>query len=601
MAGNAYLKKVRAGQSVEELWPLSPDRIAPVPSKNIDEWLAGYAVDRKNAIEFEPDDIIHLKFTDPSNPLKGIAPLEAASKSVDIDVDQQGWSKSALQNQGIVSGIFSFDEPFNSQDEADAVARKLNERYTGQRNAKKIGVVGQGAKYHRTALTPVEMDYMDSRKFNREEIFIIFGVPPQYAGAMEKSTYNNYQTSELVFWFGTVIPFLADIGDQLTFSLREQLADGEIILPDLSDVPAVRKAMEDKVKTAEKLYKMGVPFAQINKKFNFGFEDFDGAEESHVGGTLTSTSTPSGTSGGELTNGTAGERSASIESAAAIASPAVPLISVEGVTIDLANGKVRGLIPDLKRIVAPEKSYSLAEVRLTPDEMALQREAIAKDEMGPDVFNLLQRQSLLVMKDIEEARGSGVNAILNSFTEEMSNLLKDNYLRWGIQFGQDIVLQRAEITEDLQQSITNWLNEEQVLLEEVAAINKTSASLILDQVNESLEGGWNIGEVQQAIQDVGIFNESRALRIARTTIGTATSIGQYHAAKISGATHKVWRTSKFEVRPEHVKREGEEVRIDETFSPAFGMAVGPRFPLDNLLVPADRVNCRCSMSFAIKD
>ena len=453
LAGNAYLKKVFAGQGIEELWPLSPDRIAPVPSKNIDEWIAGYAVDRKNAVEYEPDDIIHLKFTDPSNPLVGIAPLEAASKSVDIDVDQQGWSKSALQNQGIVSGVFSFDEPFNSQDEADTVAKRLNDRYTGQRNAKKLGVLGSGAKYHRTALTPVEMDYMDSRKFNREEIFIIFGVPPQYAGAMEKSTYNNYQTSELVFWFGTVIPFMADIGDQLSFSLREHLGEGETILPDLSDVPAVRKAMEDKVKTAEKLFKMGVPFAAINKTFNFGFEEYEGWEDSHVGGTLTSISTPSGTSGGEPANGTAGEgRSASMTPAAAIATaPAVPLISVEGVTIDLANGAVRGLIPDLKRIVAPEKTYTLSETRLSPDEMALQREAIAKDEMGPQFLDILQRQSAAVMKDIEEARGSGVNAILNSFTEEMTDVLKENYLRWGIQFGQDIVLQRADITEDLQQ------------------------------------------------------------------------------------------------------------------------------------------------------
>lgn len=599
LAGQAYFKKVKVGGRLEELWPLSPDRIAPVPSKNIDEWIQGYAVDRKNKVEFEPDDVIHLKFTDPSNPLVGISPLQAASRAVDVDVDQQGWNKSAMQNRGVVDGVFSFDEKFSSQDEADTVSEKLNERYAGKSNARRVGVVGGGAKYHRTGLTAVEMDYMNSRKFNREEIFIIFGVPPQYAGAMEKSTYNNYQTSEMVFWFGTVIPFLMDIGSQLTFSLREELDEGYSILPDLTDVPAVRKAMADRAATAEKFFKMGVPFSNINKTFKLGFEEYEGWDISHVGGNADPAAEATSSSAGSTGSGGEGR------SAVSLLSPPSPLISIEGLTVDLKDGSIRsGFIRQLieaKRPVEGRGRYTLVETRADADSLAEQREAIAKSDFAPGMLGIFQRQMEEILKDVEEQRGTNVSVILSGYREEMEEYIGETYRKWAVEFGRDVVLQRAEITDDLEETIGQFLDDEQVTFEEVAAINKTTGSLVLDQVNEALNEGWSAGELQQAIIDVGIFDEARALRIGRTVLGTASSVGQLQAAMLSGATHKTWLTSKFEVRPEHVEREGEEVAITATFSPKFGMSFGPRFPLDNKIVPADRVNCRCSMSFAIKD
>jgi HK97 family phage portal protein len=176
LAGNSYLKKVTVQGKTAELWPISPDRLAPVPSKQIDEWLKGYALDQKQRVEYEPLEIIHHKFFNPANPLLGIAPLEAAAKTVDIDNGQQDWNKAAMQNRGVVDGVMAFDRNFDTQDQVDKIAERLNESIAGPKNARKIKVVGSNAKYTRMGLTAVEMDFGESRKFNRDEIFIIFGM-----------------------------------------------------------------------------------------------------------------------------------------------------------------------------------------------------------------------------------------------------------------------------------------------------------------------------------------------------------------------------------------------------------------------------------------
>ena len=283
LTGNAYINKVMAGNKTTELWPISPDRIAPIPAKEVDAWIKGYSLDKTKTIAFEPDQIIHLKLFNPANPLIGISPLEAIGRTVDVDNDQENFNKSAMQNRGVIDGIMSFKREFSSQDQADAISEKLNEKYAGPKNARKIGVVGSEAKYTRMAMTPAEMDFINSRKFNRESICMAFGMPIIYLGAMEGATFSNFRESEIVFWVSTVIPLLDDMADAFNHSFKDELTPGQKIIYDISKVPAMRRALYDRTKTAKVLFDMGVPFSEVNRIFGFGVEEYEGWDSSHIG------------------------------------------------------------------------------------------------------------------------------------------------------------------------------------------------------------------------------------------------------------------------------------------------------------------------------
>jgi HK97 family phage portal protein len=285
LTGNSYCKKTKVGQTTAELWPISPDRIKVKPSKNVEEWLQGYILDQDKQVTYEPNELVHFKAFNPANPLLGIGPLEAVGKTVDVDVDQQKWNKAAMQNRGVLDGIISLDRDLDSQEDADILSDKLNESLSGAKNARRLRVLGSNAKYLRTAATPIEMDFSESRKENRNEIFITFGVPPQYAGVQESSTYNNYQTSELIFWISTVLPLLDDMSDTFTFSFRDELKPGQRVTYNRTGVQALRRALEERAKVANYLFRMGVPFDQINSLFQFGVEEYDGWEKSYVSST----------------------------------------------------------------------------------------------------------------------------------------------------------------------------------------------------------------------------------------------------------------------------------------------------------------------------
>jgi len=539
LVGNSYLKKVKAANKTVELWPVSPDRLSPVPAKQIDEWLKGYSLDLNLKELYEPEDIIHHKFFNPANPLLGIAPLEAAARTVDIDNAQQDWNKSAMQNRGVVDGVMSFERTFDSQDQVDKIAEKLNESGAGPSNARKIKVVGSNAKYTRMSLNPVEMDFTNSRDKNRDAIFIIFGIPPAYGGSQEASTYNNFNVSELIFWFQTCIPLLDDIKDTFNLSFRDELKENETLSYDLSRVPAIKKAMIEWTETATKLHEMGVPFEQLNKVFSFGFQEFENWEKSYV-----KESKPE---------------------------------QVEQ-RMNISSGKYNFKTP------FNEIKYTLVETRDVFDE----KKEIAKLAEGPIkdiIFNLLDKQREAVFNNLTE---SGAKAIIKKSIPDWVTEFNKIYMDIGIEFGSKLVVEKRTIESEIEIAMGDFLESEKIILTECSFIAETTTDKILAQIADGIEQGYSIGQIQQAITDTGIFSPARALAIARTETGTAANLGQFTAAGISGADKKTWSTATFEVRDSHQVMNGVTVDIDKPFTVGGESAM---YPMDNNLSPGERVNC----------
>jgi len=131
---------------------------------------------------------------------------------------------------------------------------------------------------------------------------------------------------------------------------------------------------------------------------------------------------------------------------------------------------------------------------------------------------------------------------------------------------------------------------------DVVAIEETTRALIQEQIQNGIIEKMTANQVAQAVDDVfGGFADVRALRIARTEIGTSASFGQFAAAAQSGMTHKTWRTAlDSHVRDAHNHMNGETVPLFEKFSN------GGLFPVDSNLSAGDRINCRCSMTFSVQ-
>jgi len=537
LSGNSYLKKVTTGGRTSELWPFSPDRIKPVSSSDPEKWFEGYAIDSSRKASIEPDEIIHHKYFNPANPLLGISPLQATGKVVDVDNSQVDFNAATSQNRGVVDGYFTFDRAFNDISETDAIRDKLNEVHKQKRT---FGVLGSNAKYIRTALTPAEMDFRGSRGDNKEEIFITFGVPPVYAGITKAASLNNYRTSELIFWFGTMLFLLDDIQDTFNFSLRNELKLGERIIYDVSNVPAVRSALLDKTKTAEILHKMGVPFEQLNSKFGFGFTEFDGWEESQPA-TSVPTSTPTADSV-RTTRKVLEVRSIS------------DIIEESDKYIDTISSVLSAQKESVFDLIA-EKGLNVTEAQI---KAVLKNGKSLMSDALISVYTKVAEDSIGETKI--ETRGVGAAAVLATF--------------------------QAALRDDI------------IIATEGALIEETTLSVILAKIELTIMDGGTSADLQQMLIDSGVFEPSRALAIARTSAGTAANMSSLYQGKELGATHKTWMTATSHVRDTHIKMKGVTVKIDEDFKVNGHPA---QFPLDPRLPASERVNCRCALKYTIED
>lgn len=289
LSGSAFCYKTPGARGqTAELSTISPDRLKPFGSES--KLISGYEFKNDGGVaakssKYTTDTIIRICKQDPSNPRMGMSPLMAAAKAVDLDVGQQEWNKSLLQNRGNPDIAIMMKSDVDEKQKT-SILKSIIRKFRGKRNAGLPLVLGGEAQVTRLGLTQQEMDFLESRKWNRDEILAIFGVPAQLAGAQESSTYNNYVEARRVFWTNTVVPHLNRICEALNSGLAKELGPGFTVVPDLSNVSALSELVAEKADTAEKLSKAGVPMSVISKRLNLGIEEYDGWDKPYSSSNL---------------------------------------------------------------------------------------------------------------------------------------------------------------------------------------------------------------------------------------------------------------------------------------------------------------------------
>lgn len=213
LGGNALWHKVMAGGLPVEVWPLHPDTIKPLPSAR--NFVKGYEWRQGSSKQvLPPETVIHWMFVDPDNSYWGLAPLKAAASAVDTDLAAVKWNRATLANDGKPPvGIF-LSESLDYSEWQNARAF-IQESIDGN-NVRKALVMGGASKAQTLAMNAAEMDWLDGRRFGREEIGAVFGCPPVLMVAGESVTFANLDAAQRILWEDTVVPLLWDYAQGLS-------------------------------------------------------------------------------------------------------------------------------------------------------------------------------------------------------------------------------------------------------------------------------------------------------------------------------------------------------------------------------------------------
>ena len=210
--GNAYAQIIRDGAGrVLGLYPLLPDKmdvqrddrgnIYYVYSRNSDE---NPTFKQYGDIVLKTDDVLHIPGLG-FDGLIGYSPIAMAKNAVGMTLACEEYGASFFANGANPGGVL--EHPGVLKDPSK-VRESWNSVYRGVNNAHKIAVLEEGMKYQQIGIPPEEAQFLETRKFQINEIARLYRIPPHMVGDLEKSSFSNIEQPSLEFVKYTLDPWV---------------------------------------------------------------------------------------------------------------------------------------------------------------------------------------------------------------------------------------------------------------------------------------------------------------------------------------------------------------------------------------------------------
>lgn len=180
-----------------------------------------YDVDRKFVNGQPVFSVKNVGMVQPENMLE-ICNLQRKSP-IRLHRENLGLAKSAEEfgaeyfgSGGQMTGILSSDQPLKKE-QMDIIQQSWNKAQ--QQAGTKL--LPFGFKYSRISISPDEAQFIETRKFQAEEICRIFSVPPALVQLESQTTYNNVEQQNLQFARHTVTPWAKRIEQEIDRKLLQ--------------------------------------------------------------------------------------------------------------------------------------------------------------------------------------------------------------------------------------------------------------------------------------------------------------------------------------------------------------------------------------------
>ena len=221
--GNAYAQVIRDGAGrVMALYPLLPNKMQVerdtrgelyyIYAKDTDE---NPMIKKYGEIILKKDEVLHIPGLG-FDGLIGYSPIAMAKNAVGMTLACEEYGASFFANGANPGGVL--EHPGVLKDPAK-VRESWNAVYRGANNAHKVAVLEEGMKYQQIGIPPEEAQFLETRKFQLNEIARLYRIPPHMIGDLDKSSFSNIEQQSLEFVKYTLQPWLVRWEQSLQSSL----------------------------------------------------------------------------------------------------------------------------------------------------------------------------------------------------------------------------------------------------------------------------------------------------------------------------------------------------------------------------------------------
>lgn len=532
----------RSGR-VRELHPMHPANT--VVRRNDDdtiEYIFTSGVRNTTLLPPIPEaDVLHFKTYNPDNLLRGMSQLEPLRRTLANEDAIRRANTSWWLNGGRPSVVISTDKKLSPE----AAARLKTNWTSNHAGANKMGgtaVLEEGMTFAKIQLDAEEMQYIESRKLDREEVCMAADIPPPVIHILDKATFSNITEQMRSMYRDTMAPRIGGFESDLDLQLAP---DFDATLRARFDVDGVlRGDFETRAEAASKLVGNAIMKpAEARPMFSLPKAGPE-ADRLYANQAFQPLGTPVAGAAPQPTP-------ADQEPPAAGKAPQVDTVRI----VRSALGRLAGVkgIPEATRArLIDEHARQLAVY------FGKQRDAVLMSSTHKAAGQFDAPSWNGALADLLTALGTATAKAMGAATAA------------GLGGAFDVG------------AMAEWIRQNAAAA--AAAINATT----LEQLAAELDGAEDPAAAVNHVYD--ILTGSRTDQIAKTRVATVGGYAQRTAAAQSGASHKTWITGP-NPRPDHAAMSGETVPLGRAFSN------GMQGPGDSAGGADEVAGCNCDLEF----
>ena len=205
----AFIHRDNNGE-IKELIPLTSVMTHPFIDKGNLFYQTTY--NDKNLTLFE-DEVLHIKGMSIDG-LVGLSPIESVRNQMNSMYTADKLNYDTLRGGGMPKGILTVAGSLDAE-----AKKKVRSSWEQANTGQSVAIVDNGMDYKQTGLSQSDMQWLDSQRYNQQQIASIYKVPLHKINDLEHATYTNIEHQSLDYVKNTLQPLVTQIEYEFTYKL----------------------------------------------------------------------------------------------------------------------------------------------------------------------------------------------------------------------------------------------------------------------------------------------------------------------------------------------------------------------------------------------
>jgi HK97 family phage portal protein len=166
---------------------------------------------------FAPGQILHICGMTLDG-ITGVSQIAYHRDTIGLAIAASHFGSKVFANGAKMGGFLMTPGRFKDPKRADKLASDFDEKTSGE-NAHKTVVLEDDMKWVKASMTSEDAQYLETRKFQRQEICGIFRVPAHKVGDLERATFSNIEQQSMDYVQDCLLSHIVRWEQALNYSL----------------------------------------------------------------------------------------------------------------------------------------------------------------------------------------------------------------------------------------------------------------------------------------------------------------------------------------------------------------------------------------------